>query len=143
MRLHKCIFILTIGVLFFLTGCAEDPDYGSQYIEVEKRVADEDTYKVYKEITSVKNVDEVRNVLDDAEWITAKASMARPADYRFTFQSKDRRIIAKAVLYELWMSPNKDRVELVIDAVNKYALLNEKDSAVLIEIVTGDEYSVH
>ncbi|MEK3806485.1 hypothetical protein MHB63_07890 [Bacillus sp. FSL H8-0547] len=139
MRLHTFIFILTIGVLFFLTGCVDDPDYESQYIEVEKRVADENTYKVHKEITNVKDVDEVRKVLDDAEWITAKASMASPADYRFTFQSKDSRIIAKAVLYELWISPNKDRVELVIDAMNKYAQLNEKDSAVLIEIVTGDE----
>ncbi|KEZ47766.1 hypothetical protein [Metabacillus indicus] len=139
MKLHKLIFILTIGVLFFLTGCAEDPDYEEQYIEVEKWAGDDNIYKVDREITSTKEVDEVRKAVDQADWTTAKASMARPADYRFTFQFTDRRIDAKAVLYELWISPDKDRVELVIDAESKYAQLNKKDSAVVIEIVTGDE----
>ncbi|MDX8291851.1 hypothetical protein SLL00_18715 [Metabacillus indicus] len=139
MRLHKFIFILTIGVLFFLTGCAEDPDYEEQYIEVEKWAGDDNIYKVDREITSTKEVDKVRKTVDQADWTKAKASMARPADYRFTFQPKDRRVITKAVLYELWISPNKDRVELVIDAESKYTQLNKKDSAVVIEIVTGDE----
>lgn len=139
MRLHKFIFILTIGVLFFLTGCAEDPDYEEQYIEVEKWTGDNNIYKVDREITSTKEVDKVRKTVDQADWTKAKASMARPADYRFTFQPKDRRVITKAVLYELWISPNKDRVELVIDAESKYTQLNKKDSAVVIEIVTGDE----
>lgn len=84
MRLHKFIFILTIGVLFFLTGCAEDPDYEEQYIEVEKWAGVDNIYKVDREITSTKEVDKVRKTVNQADWSKAKASMARPADYRST-----------------------------------------------------------
>lgn len=67
--------------------------------------------------------------------------MARPADYRFVFQFKDPVIEAKAVLYELWKSPKKDKVELVIDAESKYSQLNEEDSTVIFEIITVKKLS--
>ena len=67
--------------------------------------------------------------------------MARPADYRFGFRFKNPDIEAKAVLYELWISPNKDKVELVIDAESKYAQLDKNKSALLFEILTGEKLS--
>jgi hypothetical protein len=36
----------------------------------------------------------------------------------------------KVVLYELWISPNKDKVELVIDAESKYSQVIRQVSAV-------------
>ena len=65
-----------------------------------------------------------------------------PADYRFVFQYKNPNIEAKAVLYELWISPNKDKVELVIDAdERKYVRLDNNKSAELFEILTDGKLS--
>jgi hypothetical protein len=108
---------------------------------VEKRIGDENKYEDYKDITNNEQVQEVKRILDNVDWEIAKVNMARPADYRFVFQYKNPEIEAKAVLYELWISPNKDKVELIIDAESKYFQLNEEGSAVLFEILTGGNLS--
>jgi hypothetical protein len=105
---------------------------------VQKRIGDENKYEDYKEITNNEQVQEVKKRLDNVDWETAKVNMARPADYRFVFQFKDPEIKAKGVLYELWISPNKDKVELIIDAKSKYFQLIEEDSVVLFEILIGE-----
>ncbi|XNQ39650.1 hypothetical protein AA0X95_04760 [Bacillus sp. 1P10SD] len=108
-----------------------------QYIEVKKRVGDENKYEAFKKITTKIQVQKVKDILEDSDWENAKVSMVRPPDYRFVFQFTNPEIEAKAVLYELWISPNKDQVELVIDAQSKYVQLDKKKSAELIEILTG------
>ncbi|QOV11559.1 hypothetical protein [Viridibacillus arvi] len=65
--------------------------------------------------------------------------MERPADYRFAFKSKDPKISDKAILFEIWISPNKDTVEVV--AGSKYVQLNEGDSTDLFEILIGEKLS--
>ena len=83
----------------------------------------------------------MKDILDDIDWENAKVNMARPADYRFIFQFINPEIKAKAVLYELWVSPNKDKVELVINAESKYVQLDTAKSAELFEILTGGKLS--
>lgn len=39
------------------------------------------------------------------------------------------------------ISPEKDKVELVIDAESNYAQLNKKKSAELLEILTNEKFS--
>ena len=39
--------------------------------------------------------------------------MARPADYHFVFQFKNPKIEAKATLYQIWVIPNKDKIEII------------------------------
>lgn len=117
----------------FITGCSNQ----EQNIDVQKRTGDENNYEDFKIITNNEQVQRVRKIIDNINWETAKVQMVRPADYRFAFQFKNE---AKAVLYELWISPNKDKVELLIDA-GKYVQLDRNTSAELFEVLTGEKLS--
>lgn len=126
--------IAFIGVIsMFITGCSNQ----EQNIDVQKRTGDENNYEDFKIITNNEQVQRVRKIIDNINWETAKVQMVRPADYRFAFQFKNE---AKAVLYELWISPNKDKVELLIDA-GKYVQLDRNTSAELFEVLTGEKLS--
>lgn len=127
--------IAFIGVIsMFITGCSNQ----EQNIDVQKRTGDENNYEDFKIITNNEQVQRVRKIIDNINWETAKVQMVRPADYRFAFQFTNE---AKAVLYELWISPNKDKVELLIDAGNKYVQLDRNTSAELFEVLTGEKLS--
>jgi hypothetical protein len=125
----------------FLIGCSNDIEDRERSIEVQKCIGDENNYEDFKEITNNEQVKIVIEILDDIDWKNAQVSMVRPADYSFGFQYKNPKIEAKAVLYELWISPNKDQVELVIDAEGKYAQLDKNKSAIIFEIITGEKLS--
>ncbi|MFB5284654.1 hypothetical protein [Peribacillus sp. Hz7] len=134
--------IALIGIIsIFIAGCSNVIKNEEQNIEVQKRIGDENKYENFKEITNNEQVQKVKEILDDIDWKNAKVDMARPADYRFFFQFKNPEIEAKAALYELWISPNKDKVELVIDAESKYIQLDKKNSVELFEILTGEKLS--
>ncbi|WP_223556736.1 MULTISPECIES: hypothetical protein [Lysinibacillus] len=125
-------------IMIFIAGCS-DVRNEEQMIEVQMRIGDENNYEDFKEITDHEQVQKVQKILDDIDWENAKVDMAHPADYIFYFQFNNPEIEAKAVLYELWISPNKDKVELVIDAQSKYSQLDKKKSGELFEILTGEK----
>ncbi|MFD1779099.1 hypothetical protein ACFSFW_10510 [Fredinandcohnia salidurans] len=133
--MKKMMYVIAfIGVIsMFITGCSNQ----EQNIDVQKRTGDENNYEDFKIITNNEQVQRVRKIIDNINWETAKVQMVRPADYRFAFQFKNE---AKAVLYELWISPNKDKVELLIDA-GKYVQLDRNTSAELFEVLTGEKLS--
>ena len=135
-------FIAFIGIIsIFIVGCSDTTETYEQYIKVQKRVGNENKYEDFKEITDNEQVQKVKDILDDIDWENAKVNMAHPPDYTFVFQFKNPEIEAKAVLYELWVSPNKDKVELVINAESKYVQLDTGNSAELFEILTGGKLS--
>jgi hypothetical protein len=141
MKIQKLFLVLVALFLFLVAGCVNGVENEEQKIEVQKRIGEENKYEDFSEVTDNEIVQKVKKILDDVDWEIAKVDMARLADYRFVFQFKNPEIEAKAVLYELWVSPNKDKVEIVIDAESKYTQLNEKDSAVLFGILTGEDLS--
>ncbi|WP_377897080.1 hypothetical protein [Gottfriedia sp. OAE603] len=108
-----------------------------QNIIVEKLIVKVNHYEDFKVVKNNEKVKMVREILSKADWEHAKVDMVRPADYRFIFQFKNPDTQAKAVLYELWISPNKDQVELVIDAESKYVQLDKKSSSEIFKILTG------
>ena len=135
-------FFVFIGIIsIFIVGCSNATETDEQYIKVQMRVGDENKYEDFKEITDHEQIQKVKEILNDIDWENGVVNMARPADYRFIFQFKNPEIEAKAVLYELWISPNKDKVELVIDAESKYVQLDTGKSAELFEILTGGKLS--
>ncbi|MFJ7825776.1 hypothetical protein [Psychrobacillus sp. NPDC096623] len=140
MKFTKVLFVLLAMTLFVITGCSSGIENEGQNIEVQMRIGDENKYEDFKEITDNKQVQKVKGILDKADWQNAKVDMVRPADYRFGFQFKNPEIEAKAVLYEIWISPHKDKVE-VVKGDNEYVQLNEENSTVLFEILTGEELS--
>lgn len=139
---HFKYLIASIGIIL-IAGCSNSLEIEEKNIEVQKLISDEYEFEDSKEIkiTNNEKIKKVKEILDDIDWENAKVDMVRPADYRFSFQSKNPEIEAKAALYELWISPNKDRVELVIDAESKYIQLDKNQSAELFEILTGEKLS--
>lgn len=139
MKIQKPLLVL-LSVFFLVTGCVNGIESEEQKIEVQKR-NDENKYEDYKEITDKEQVQNVKKILEKANWENAKVDMVCRADYRFIFQYKNPEIEAKAVLYQLWISPNKDKVE-VVKADNEYVQLSEEDSAILFEILTEEKWNL-
>jgi hypothetical protein len=131
-----------IGILLmFIVGCSNIIENEEQRIQVQKYMGNENNYEDFKEINQNERVKQVKEIVEDIDWENAQVSMVRPPDYRFGFQYKNPNIEAKTALYELWISPDKDKVELVIDAESKYAQLDNKKSAVLFELITEEKLS--
>ncbi|MFF3099755.1 hypothetical protein [Viridibacillus arvi] len=140
MKFTKTLFISLTMILFVLTGCSNGKEVKGDLLKVQERIGDENKYEDFKEITDNKQVQKVKDIiLNRDDWKNAKVDTERPADYKFAFKSKDPKISDKAVLYEIWISSNKDTVEVV--AGSEYVQLNEEDSTDLLEILTGEKLS--
>ncbi|MGH0924867.1 hypothetical protein [Bacillus pacificus] len=123
--------------IFIITGCSTGLESEEQRIEVQKNIGDNE-YEDFKVVTDNNEVMQVKKILKDTTFENKKVEMSRPADYHFVFQFKNPKIEAKAVLYQIWISPNKDKVE-IISGGNRYAQLEEKNAATLFRIVTGEK----
>jgi len=133
----KYLITFIVIISTFITGCSNQMGSEEQNIIVEKRIAETNNYEEFKVVTNNEKVQQVRQILDKADWEHAKVDMARIADYRFIFEFKNPEIQAKTVLHELWISPNKDQVELAINVSSEYVQLDKKSSAELFKILTG------
>ncbi|HDR7898401.1 hypothetical protein OCD85_18565 [Bacillus pacificus] len=129
------VVFITI-VIFIVTGCSNIIGNEDQTIKVQKRV--NDTYEDLKVVTDNKQVRQVKKILNDAHFENKKLEMSRPADYHFIFQFKNPKIEAKAVLYQIWISPNKDKIE-IIAGNSQYVQLEGENAATLFQIVTGEK----
>ncbi|WP_242245988.1 hypothetical protein [Bacillus cereus group sp. BfR-BA-01523] len=139
MRIRKLILVFVAICIFIVTGCSNILGNEDQRIEVQKRVGD-DEYEDLKIVTDNNQVLQVKKILNEIHFENKKAEMSRSADYHFVFQFKNPKIEAKAVLYQIWISPNKDKVE-VMAGDNRYAQLEGKNAATLFEIITGETLS--
>ncbi|ALQ68790.1 hypothetical protein [Bacillus thuringiensis] len=129
------VFFIAI-IIFIVTGCSNIIGNEEQTIKVQKRV--DDTYEDLKVVTDNKQVRQVKKILNDAHFENKKVEMSRPADYHFVFQFKNPKIEAKAVLYQIWVIPNKDKIE-IIAGDSQYVQLEGKNAATLFQIVTGEK----
>ncbi len=109
----------------------------SKELKCKKDIGDNE-YEDFKVVTDNNEVMKVKKILKDTTFENKKVQMSRPADYHFIFQFKNPKIEAKAVLYQIWISSNKDTVEIILGG-NRYAQLEEKNAATLFRIVTGEK----
>ncbi|HFK1449285.1 TPA: hypothetical protein ACGXMV_000460 [Bacillus pacificus] len=123
-------------VIFIVTGCSNIIGNEDQTIKVQKHV--DNKYEDLKVVTDNKQVRQVKKILNDAHFENKKVEMSRPADYHFIFQFKNPKIEAKAVLYQIWISPNKDKIE-IIAGNSQYVQLEGKNAATLFQIVTEEK----
>lgn len=84
-----------------------------------------DHYQNSKTITDKESIKYVSTILENAPWEDASVSMTHPPDFKINN------------LYEIWIGPQKNSLEVVIEGKNKYAKLSEKDSKTLFKIITG------
>jgi hypothetical protein len=66
--------------------------------------------------------------------------MSRVADFRFTFHFRNPDIESKPIIYELWISPALDTVE-VVKGQREYTQISEQKSEILYETLTGNKLS--
>jgi hypothetical protein len=121
-----------------MVGCSKGIKNEENKIVVEKQVNGTNKYELYNEIKDSKEVQNAKDILNSIKWENAKVSMAYPPEYKFHFQHTNSKI--SGVIYELWISANKDKIELVIDGESKYVQLDKEKSEKLFKIITGREY---
>ncbi|MGG1329137.1 hypothetical protein ABE222_20775 [Bacillus tropicus] len=136
MKDRNVSLVFIIICILIVTGCSNILGNEDQTIKVQKHV--DDTYEDLKVVTDNKQVQQVKKILNDAHFENKKVQMSRPADYHFVFQFKNLKIEAKAVLYQIWVIPNKDKIE-VIAGNSQYVQLDGKNAATLFQIVTGEK----
>lgn len=123
MRIRNLTVVFIAICIFIVTGCSNILGNEDQRIEVQKRVGDD--YEDLNVVTDNNQVLQVKKILNAIHFENQKAEMSRSADYHFVFQFKDPKIEAKAVLYQIWISPNKDKIE-IMSGDNRYAQLEGK-----------------
>lgn len=88
----------------------------------------------YTTIKVVDNTDElitIAEILKNAQWEeNIEVQMELPPEYRFRLNSSN---------YAIWLTPNGDRVEIIIEGQAKYIKLPQKESEMLFKITTGNE----
>lgn len=95
-----------------MTGCSNEANSSGNKIIVQKRVGEEDQYELFKEITDNDVVKKAAKLLEDVRWKNGVVLMTQPPHYKSQFEGDDQSIGSN---YDLWISPNKDQVELVIE----------------------------
>ncbi|AYF07267.1 MULTISPECIES: hypothetical protein [Bacillus] len=137
MKFRNWSLVIISIFIFIITGCSNVLENEEQRIEVQKHIGDNE-YGELKVVIDNNEVLQVKKILTDTAFENKKVEMSRPADYHFIFQFKNPKIEAKAVLYQIWVSANKDKVE-IISGDNRYAQLQDKNAATLFQIVTGED----
>ncbi|WP_430786858.1 hypothetical protein VBD025_14920 [Virgibacillus flavescens] len=139
-----------IGIfLIITTGCSNENEmveqmrYGEFDIDgntilVQKRFGEADKYEFFKEITDNGTVEKAKEILKHITWENAQVNMAYPPHYKFHFKGSNEQ---SELVFDLWISPNNDKVELVMDSEGKYVQLSKRTSAKLFEIITGIKLS--
>ncbi|WP_242275635.1 hypothetical protein [Bacillus cereus group sp. BfR-BA-01445] len=137
MKDRNVSLVFIIICILIVTGCSNILGNEDQRIEVQKNIGD-NKYEDLKVVTDNKQVQQVKKILNDAHFENKKVQMSRPADYHFGFQFKNPKIEAKTVLYQIWVIPNKDKIEIIAEN-SQYVQLDGKNAATLFQIVTGEK----
>ncbi|WP_088103078.1 hypothetical protein [Halalkalibacter urbisdiaboli] len=135
---------LLIGVVT-LAGCSASYIDNDQLVEAKETVQEtnmevklitveertDEGYKIVKVIDNAGEMKTVEEILENANWEeNVFVSMATPPEYRFRINPSN---------YAVWVTPNGDKLEIVIEGEAKYIKLPEKVSETLFELITGDK----
>ena len=137
MRVRNWSLVFIAICIFIVTGCSNIVGNEEQRIEVQKHIGDNE-YEDLKVVKDNNEVLQVKKILNGTTFENKKVEMSRPADYHFIFQFKNPKIEAKAVSYQIWVSANKEKLEIKAGD-NRYAQLEGKHAATLFQIVTGEK----
>lgn len=125
------MFIACFAIFFILAvGCSNDIEDEGNKIVVENKGDG-----TRREIKDSKEVQKAVNILNAIVWDNALASMSHGPDYEFYIENTSKEKESNKEFYQLWISPNKDKIELTLGS--KYVQLNEEKSGELFKILTG------
>ncbi|NIK13003.1 hypothetical protein [Alkalibacillus almallahensis] len=132
MKHYKYLIPFISMLLMLIAGCSNGIEIEGDKILVQKRVGEENKYEYFKEITEKETVQTAKDILESASWENKEVSMAYPPHYKFSFEGNNEQ---SELIYHLWISPNKDMVELVIEG-GKYVQLGKSESEKLFKTIT-------
>jgi len=104
---------------------------------------DKDKYEPFRMLNDSDRFEDVKGVLDNAEWETAEVSMSRAGDFRFETidnREKEKRV---STTYYLWVSSGGKKVELVDEGRALYVQLSDSESEKLYKLLMGKNLSDH
>ncbi|MGK0465673.1 hypothetical protein [Clostridium sp.] len=140
MKTNK-IFIVFISIfLVLIVGCTNGIKNEGNKIVVEKRVSkvsESDKYEYYNEVKDNNEVQNIKDILNSISWENIKVDMVSPPHYKFHFEDTTEKQELNGLIYDLWISPDEGRIELVIDSKSKYVHLDKAKSAELFKLITG------
>ncbi|MCI2256680.1 hypothetical protein L2D08_20315 [Domibacillus sp. PGB-M46] len=146
---HLVVFIGVI--LLFVAGCSNEiklsetksntTKNSGKVITVEKHSIKEGNYEPFREISDDDAVQKIEDILASIAWENAEVSMASPPHSRFHLGEKNEQAETNKIVYYLWVSPSKEKVELVIEGEGKYAQLSKGQSAELFQTITDRKLS--
>ncbi|WP_339250320.1 hypothetical protein NSQ43_11490 [Sporosarcina sp. FSL W8-0480] len=136
-------FTFFVVLCFALIGCnqekslkaskeieAETPQ--NKHIEMKPFTVEErqsEGYKSIKEVVKSHEIETVVEIIENAGWEeNIEVEMAFPPEYRFSLGS---------INYAIWVTPNRDRLEIIAEGQAKYIKMPIKDSEILFKIITG------
>jgi hypothetical protein len=128
LKLQRFFAGLSVVLLIMVLGFSVGVESKGQTIKVQKRVGDDTKYEDLKEVTESSQVLKAKVALDETIWEKAKMEMNRPPDYKFVFQSQSSEKEDEVVLFQVWITPNKERVG-IIKGYDQYAKLTKEHSA--------------
>lgn len=126
-----------IGILLlFIIGCSNGIDKELNKIIVQKRIGESNKYEEVREIQEGDSVKKVKTIINRIIWQNIEVKMEHPPNYKFHFEGKNEKSESNKTVYSLWISPNRDKVELIVEGEKKYVELKKDPSADLFEIIT-------
>ena len=133
------VFLIVVAVLIvhYINGFK---NVGNKIV-VEKQAGKANTYEDFNEIKNGNEVQKVKDILENVKWEKSDESMKHPCDYKFHFDYLYEEHKSSGLVYELWISPNKDKVELVMEDKRRYIQLNKEKSEELFRIIAGKKLS--
>ncbi|MDP4145369.1 MAG: hypothetical protein Q8936_12945 [Bacillota bacterium] len=141
MKVNKIFIFFMSMFLVLMVGCSNGIKNEGNKIVVEKQINSSDKYELYNEVKDSKEVQNAKNILNSIKWQNAKVNMVRRADYTFHFEDTNGKQKSNGIIYALWISPDKDKIELVIDSEGKYVQLDKEKSEKLFKIIIGKDLS--
>lgn len=155
MKNNRIFIVLIVLILTLIVGCSNQTannngdtnknkisqkthfNEAGNKIVVEKQTNEEDKYEIYNEIKDSKKVQDIKEVLSNIDFTNAIVDMAYPPHYKFHLEDTNKKQKSDEPVYELWISPNKNQIELVLEPYGRYVQLNKEKSQKLFQLLTG------
>jgi hypothetical protein len=89
-------------------------------------------YKELRVIDDVQQLKQLEDILNRLIWEKAKVEMSFPPHLRF---------ISEGSFFAIWVTPKKDRIEIILEGEGLYQMLSTEDSNLIFQLLTEKKLS--
>lgn len=143
MKGNRIYILMSLILIFFMVGFSNDIENKENAIIVEKQIEKTNEFKHHREIKDAREIQEIRDILGSLNWQFALPSFFSGPDYRFYLKDTYGTSNSKAEMYQLWISPTLENVEIVVNGQSKYVQLDKGRSARLFQLLTGNTLGMY